>query len=65
MPDPAVARPGRELDLTDELGLSPVGILASGLGTATNGELSRPMRRSLAMIERPSWTLQPVPTEPA
>ena len=39
--------------------------LASGLGTATNGEESAAMRWSFAMIDRPSWMLQPVPTDPA
>ena len=34
-------------------------------GRATKGEVSRPMRCRAAMIERPSWIDQPVPTEPA
>jgi hypothetical protein len=38
--------------------------LASGLGTATNGEASVAMRWNFARIDRPSWMLQPVPTEP-
>ena len=40
-------------------------VVASGRGTATNGEVSRLICCRAAMIERPSWIDQPVPTEPA
>jgi hypothetical protein len=62
-------RPSRvhavKFNLGDTLRLGPSASLASGLDMATNVEASAPMRWSFAMMERPSWILQPVPTEPA
>jgi hypothetical protein len=45
----------QRVELAEGLGSAHCAALASGRGTATKGDVSRPIRWRAAMIERPSW----------